>query len=784
MAVAVERTKAKSTSKVSGVASPRLREEKAVTLPSISTWMAAAIFFVLTLIFYSGILFSNHFLWEDFVEQEFPFRTLASSSLAQGVLPHWNPYIFGGMPFMADIQTAVWYPTNLVQALFVSNGHESPVVMEWFILLHYALAGFGMFLLVRKMFKVDDWSALFSGVAYAFSGYIVAQAIHQMIIYQMALFPLIVYAFVKGVESWKWSLISGLLLGCMYLAGHPQSTLYLTFFLALLAAYEIGSRARGKHDEKLTALNVLRLAIPVIVAVGIFAIQLLPSQELADLSRRDVMTYEKSVEGSLKWGNLLTLILPRLFGVTNAAHDAKVEYWNGPYYLSWETAIYIGILPLLFGVVAAFTDWKKKYVAFFALMSVFAILFSLGDNFFLYKIFFSLPLFDKLRTPARMMMVFSFAMCALSSVGLANAVKGAVSRSGRTPELIVRGILVLVWLLALVGAFNAQSFLKDAPPEANASIAWAAGQAALPILGMALLSFLLFTGRIKGIAAAGFAILLTVIELFTYGMGLNNSPEDPRISFQEQPELIDMIKQDQAKELSRARTRMGSQMLVRRNQGAYDRIQLIEGYNPLVLQRVSPEMANLEGSADLMNIKMSIMTDPTGKVGFGERQTVLPRAKMYYQVDVQPDALAKQILKQDSNYDYRNKILIEEQPSIAMGQADPANTVQITSYTQNEITTRVKTASNGMLFFSEVYYPAWKAYVDGKPVKLYRAFTSLRAIEMPAGEHTVTMRYESSAFGTGSTISLITLLVSLGGLAFFSIAGRKKNEPSASTTTE
>jgi hypothetical protein len=131
-------------------------------------WHVAIAFLALTLIFHNEILFGGKFLWEDFVEQEFPFRTLAATSLAKGILPQWNPYIFAGMPFMADVQVAFWYPFNLLQTLFVSGDYLSPVVMEWFILLHFAIAGFGMYWFAKKIFALDDWSSVFAGVAYAF----------------------------------------------------------------------------------------------------------------------------------------------------------------------------------------------------------------------------------------------------------------------------------------------------------------------------------------------------------------------------------------------------------------------------------------------------------------------------------------------------------------------------------------------------------------------------------------------------------------------------------------
>ena len=770
-------TTAPRTSTSTRTERPRTASATPMRLPPINLWVVGGIFLALTLIFHSSILFGNHYLWEDFVEQEFPFRNLAATSLAQGILPHWDPYIFAGMPFMADIQTAFWYPTNLLQTLFVSNGHLSSGVMEWFILLHYAVAGFGMFWFVRKILELDDWSSLFAGITYAFSGYIVAQAMHQMIVYHIALFPWVAFLFIRGLTSWKHTLGAGILLGIMYLAGHPQSTLYFTFTLGVIAVYELVRRARS--DEKLDFATMRRAALPVLIGLGIFAIQYLPSTELAALSRREVMTYEKSVDGSLSFGNLMTLVLPRLFGLTDAAKEAVVPYWNGPYYLSWETSCYIGILPLFFALVAA-TIRKQKYIGLFSGLALFALLFALGNHFFVYRIFFALPLFDKLRTPARMMMVFSFATSVLAGVGLSNALKSSMTRS-KNILWAIAGVLSLVWALPLLGIVSAKSFLSSAPTEANASMSWAAGQAALPVLAMVLIVLLWSMNRLRGTMLAGAVLLITTIELFNYGMTLNASPESPEEQFNAQPQLVQAIHDDQAKHIARARTREGSATLLKRNYGAYDRLQLIEGYNPLVLQRVSPETKNPEMQADLMNITQSIFMHGN-QPDFGPRPTALPRAKLYFKVDVHTDSLARQVLKEDSIYDYRNVLLLEEKPTLAIGPDDASATAVITKYGQNEISLKIHSASNAMLWLSEVDYPAWKAYVDEKPAKIYRAFTSLRAVEVPAGDHVVVMRYESDAFHTGSMISIVTLILSLGGLGFAVFRGKKSGAQATETS--
>jgi uncharacterized membrane protein YfhO len=81
---------------------------------------------------------------------------------------------------------------------------------------------------------------------------------------------------------------------------------------------------------------------------------------------------------------------------------------------------------------------------------------------------------------------------------------------------------------------------------------------------------------------------------------------------------------------------------------------------------------------------------------------------------------------------------------------------------------------------SEVYYPAWKAYVDGERVPLYRADYLIRAVPVPAGEHTVELRYESWTLRLGTVVSLLAGLI-LAALVLARIRNRRKSteKPSA-----
>ncbi len=79
----------------------------------------------------------------------------------------------------------------------------------------------------------------------------------------------------------------------------------------------------------------------------------------------------------------------------------------------------------------------------------------------------------------------------------------------------------------------------------------------------------------------------------------------------------------------------------------------------------------------------------------------------------------------------------------------------------------MSTGAAGLLVLSEVYYPAWKAYVDGEPARLYVADHALRAVPVPAGEHTVELRYESVSLRIGIATSILSYGLALAVAAIW-----------------
>lgn len=100
--------------------------------------------------------------------------------------------------------------------------------------------------------------------------------------------------------------------------------------------------------------------------------------------------------------------------------------------------------------------------------------------------------------------------------------------------------------------------------------------------------------------------------------------------------------------------------------------------------------------------------------------------------------------------------------------ADPTATIDIVDYKVNHLTYEYSSSEDVTAVFSEIYYPkGWKAYIDGVEAPYFRANYILRAMNLPAGAHTVEFKFEAPNFDTLGGISLASSLIILLGIAFF-----------------
>lgn len=108
------------------------------------------------------------------------------------------------------------------------------------------------------------------------------------------------------------------------------------------------------------------------------------------------------------------------------------------------------------------------------------------------------------------------------------------------------------------------------------------------------------------------------------------------------------------------------------------------------------------------------------------------------------------------------------------------DTIYLTSYQPNELIYKYSAATEKLIVFSEIYYPAgWKCYVDGTEKPYMRANYVLRAMVAPAGDHEIKFSFNPESFVTGNKVSLassILLFLLAGGFIANELIRKKKQQ--------
>lgn len=737
----------------------------------------------MTGLFFLKILLGTAYLWEDFVYQWYPFRQYAATALASGEFPLWNPYTVGGMPFFAEIQTEVLYLPMLALTLFVKNGHLNVYWLELVNILHYFLAATGMYLLARS-FTLRRMSALLAGTAFAFSGFLVTHAVHQVIIGVAAWYPLLVYMMRKALQEkrWTWVFIGALTLGHSFFAGSPQMSLFFYFFLACYVAMEIIATVGVRGLATRPGLVLMgRAAVLVALSLAFVMVQFLPTQDLSALSQRATITYEKASEGSLGWGQIITLLVPKFFG----ASDAHSYTWWGPgaYWQYWETSIYFGVAPLLFALFSLRFFRTNRQVAFFASFALFALLFSLGKNFFLHGFFFDhVPGFASFRNPGRMGVFVAFAGSLLAAFGLDAVLKGQFTEQEKkrwiTAMLWISGACAAIVVAALLGLLDG-AFPFLAQQQQRTFVRKELAIALVTIIPTVIAFFALIRRSMPAGIIGLLLVAITFFDLSIVGSEQNTAPQNPEEHFAQASQLVGFLKSQP--ELFRVNTRNAQGMIMDRNQGLMDRVFTMEGYTPLMPARVFPPAATADNFYDLLNIKYYLQTDSVrGTIGLKERPGYLQRAYLVFTTSVARNEDEVRARMTAPAFNPRVEAVVEDSTyaPITTAVAPSGWQVRITDHRINRIGLTVQTPQAGFLVLSEAYFPGWRASIDGAGAPVYRTNFVSRGVPVPAGTHTVELVFDPPSFNRGALISLLTLLVCGGGIAVGLWHGRRERHTS------
>ncbi|MBU1877945.1 MAG: hypothetical protein KJ734_03245, partial [Chloroflexi bacterium] len=252
------------------------------TMKRIPDSLSILALIALVLVFFWRLAFTNLILVDfDVFTYFYPYREHAAAALGAGRFPLWNPYLFLGAPFFANIQTAVLYPLNAVYLLV------EPVTraLNASILLHVALLAAVTYAFARVSVGLGRWGAFAAAAVFALGGFVGAQVSHINQLNAVAWLPLILLLF---HQSWRrrsipLALLTGLAVGVQLLAGHTQES-YLSLaalglyalFLALSEGGRILPHPRTRLLRRLAVVTGLLIVVGI-VGTGTGAVQLLPT---------------------------------------------------------------------------------------------------------------------------------------------------------------------------------------------------------------------------------------------------------------------------------------------------------------------------------------------------------------------------------------------------------------------------------------------------------------------------------------------------------------------------
>jgi hypothetical protein len=161
----------------------------------------------------------------------------------------------------------------------------------------------------------------------------------------------------------------------------------------------------------------------------------------------------------------------------------------------------------------------------------------------------------------------------------------------------------------------------------------------------------------------------------------------------------------------------------------------------------------------------------------------VPRTYIVGKAKEEKDAIS--VLRQiaDGDVDPFSTVILDE--AVSLPAADHfEGQATITSYGNQSIVIEASLRSPGVLVLADSYYPGWKAYGNGKELKIYRANLFFRAVALPAGKHVVKFQYEPASFKIGLVITVSTLLLLIAITIFVVLRARKESASARSLELE
>ncbi len=729
----------------------------------------------------------------------YAFREFAATTLkTAGHIPLWNPYLMGGVPYVAGMAGDIFYPPSLLLRAMV----PVDLAMSLAFALHLFFAGFFAYLFFRS-WRLGFYAALIGGLAYMLSGFVasLAGAGHDGKLYIAALMPLVLWLVTLGVRDgfrWVWGVLA-LAIGFAVLSPHPQVLQYMLLACGAFALYLAISEAKSGRIERNAAMGRLALAAgAVILGFLMGAIQFLPVMEYTPWSpRAGGQGYAYAITFSFPPEELINTYLPQFSGLLSA-------YWgrNGIHFHSE----YIGVVVLMLAGAGLGAVKARGFARFWLGTFIVALLWALGGFTPFYHLVYALVPGSKFfRAPSTIFYIVSFCVALFAALGVERIAARAIG-----PRYLVGWLIagVLIALLAASGGFtNVGEAIADpsriAAVEANApAVTLGALRSLLFVVLAAAVLMAFMRGKLTLPSSAIALLVLAAVDLWTIDRHYWGSSPPAKVVYAPN-DITEYITRANESEQGRvfaaqlsADNAADHDPFLRGDALMVNDIRMVTGYHGNELGRYQmlngftrdAQLQTILGNPNfgrLANMKYVLTNldslpipgyqrlagpakDSEGSTLylFGVPGDNPPAWVAPVIVKAPDDAVLSTVL--DLRFDPGTAALFDTSAAVNAVQVKqlPAPLdiqAKVTRYDPGHIAVQLdKPAPAGSaLMVSENYYPGWEASVDGKPATIGRADFTLIGVELPAGGRNIDLTYGSATYERGRAITVVAFLLAV-----------------------
>lgn len=670
--------------------------------------------------------------------------------------------------------------------------------------LHILLAGFSGYLLARRQFSLGRFAAVLMGVMWMFNPYMFSLIYggHIGKVWILSVLPLMLLGLLRYMDTGKlrWAgLLTGSL-GWMLFSTHIQLVyfaLWGVFFLWLASLWNL------RKDVKTMVARGIGFWVAIAFGLGLGAPILMPSMGFIDKSSvrgEEKMTEEARFKRASSWSihmeDIPALVVPEFVGVDLQVRYPdkpfeEITYWGGnPFKSNTEAP---GVALLVLGVLAVFLAGSARTwtaVGF----GVFAILFGLGAHTPVLELCYKLlPGVSKFRAPS--MILFWLAAGLLLAVGA--LLQSLEQWEGKNTESMQRKLLIASGIIGGLGIVF--YFVPSIPfslwtgifsPARNGAEPWHIAvdgfklgvlRAAFVGAGCLFVMRQYLSGALKREGAVAAWLVLALVDLFGVNNRFIQTTEvarefDPCMSCQTLQSVPGKFRimdlggyQTGFQDFYKLENAGGFSDIGLKWYSRYTQANPLQGAQ-LVMENGRPTGA-IEGAKllDILNVQFLLQRDSTGREGLYVNKSVLPRAWVAPRWSFAAEDKVIPAIR-DSGFDHRSTVVLLEEdksqvPASSKDTSLKGTAAEIVEYLPGKIVAKVQAKVPSLLFIADNWYSAWNATVDGAKAPVLRADLSFRAIPVPAGAHTVELRFHNPvvirAWIIGGVMVGLFLLVSI-----------------------